>query len=770
MQDGGAVGGVGRDHRVAHVPADQEMWRSVREHFRDHFVQDYVKRSEGPAPTVLHVGTTACLDRHCRALYLKGMVGEPSVPHEPRRSIVVSRVISRCVVAQGWSDDNERGKEGGGETEQPLEPVEWFLCEGPVRGGTRSRGNPNPVETRWLLLSDFASTERDEAACVAVFGAYFDEQVLELESVWSGLVGVEPFKDEVRRIVRDARLAHLRQEPFPLGAVANTRFEGKPGTGKTTAASMLGRLLWLLGQLRYGHSQTEPRITPGDFTASYLGQTTKKARGMFSRFQGGLLFMDEAYTLSKCGDYKDDAANAILTCTERPSCDAGIMLVAGYEEEMEAGFFGVNPGLRRRFQKCIGFPAFTVKNLVLVVRRKIECSPPLRQPVEGFYGALELLLSEDNGLWENVNASLGDILLTELHNACNDRNDQCGSHDTVFTLADLHRAYTRCRNAQLKGRELEQRAASEKIVAQYQELLVAVHRAERGEDRRRLTVEMKHWIRSVASQGRLPRALVEREECVQCATCPWCAGDNVARLHQRWFCVNPNQVDCAWDFPVVCPMCQVYELTAPTSSQSKVMCPCGSEVDTAAALVFPVNGGVIKSYAAPSHRELPVDILRKVRDHLFREGLQVYGVNKVVIHLDVPEKALSMVTLVTPETSLYPVLVRDAELTVEEFALESCRVVPTRLPERKWITAEEVLEAFRNERQRRTPWAKPTKTDEATVMKAVRRAHPGNLLTTRKEKNRRKVTLYLNLLILAGRENSAAPPAQKKRRMDKENQ
>lgn len=149
---------------------------------------------------------------------------------------------------------------------------------------------------------------------------------------------------------------NLKSQPVSLHMV----FKGNPGTGKTTVARILGRIFKDIGLLNKGHLVEVERA---DLVGEYIGHTAQKAKEMIQKALGGILFVDEAYTLAQGGE-KDFGREAISTIVKQMEDhrDNLLVILAGYCHEMDH-FMRSNPGLRSRFPIHIHFNDYLCEEL-----------------------------------------------------------------------------------------------------------------------------------------------------------------------------------------------------------------------------------------------------------------------------------------------------------------------------------------------------------------------------------------------------------------------
>jgi probable Rubsico expression protein CbbX len=182
------------------------------------------------------------------------------------------------------------------------------------------------------------------------------------------LIGLRPVKARIREIAallvvdRARQQVGLETKPPSL----HMSFTGRPGTGKTTVAARMSKILHGLGYVRKGHVVTATR---DDLVGQYIGHTAPKTREMLKKAMGGVLFIDEAYYLYRPENERDYGAEAIeiLLQVMESNRDDLVVIFAGYKDRMDI-FYQSNPGLSSRVANHIDFPDYSAEELLAIAQ------------------------------------------------------------------------------------------------------------------------------------------------------------------------------------------------------------------------------------------------------------------------------------------------------------------------------------------------------------------------------------------------------------------
>jgi SpoVK/Ycf46/Vps4 family AAA+-type ATPase len=259
--------------------------------------------------------------------------------------------------------------------------------------------------------------------------------IAELFGDLDAMIGLQPVKDAIRSLVSQIRLRQRRGRGQAVSP--HLLFLGPPGTGKTTVARLVGDIFKSLGLLTRGHLVEVGRP---QLVAGYIGQTALKTTECIEEAMDGVLFIDEAYSLSR-GTEQDFGQEAIDTLNQEMENRRGRLCViaAGYPGPM-AGFLAANPGLASRFTVRVEFPGYSANELLAILRamaasEDYQLAPEAAAKARALFDARRRASPDSFG---NARAARG--LLAEMESRLSERTAAAadGSAElSIFTAPDV---------------------------------------------------------------------------------------------------------------------------------------------------------------------------------------------------------------------------------------------------------------------------------------------------------------------------------------------
>ena len=183
------------------------------------------------------------------------------------------------------------------------------------------------------------------------------------------LVGLKNIKYEVEKLKAYLSFINNSKDKLDLEVPnLNMVFYGNPGTGKTTVARAISKILFSLGYIK---SNKFKEVTTGDFVAGYVGQTAIKTKDLINKNKDGVIFIDEAYSFSSNGqEFADEALVEILKEMENKET---VFIFAGYTNEMK-NFISMNPGIQSRVSTYLEFKDYSLEELTNIFINNVEKS------------------------------------------------------------------------------------------------------------------------------------------------------------------------------------------------------------------------------------------------------------------------------------------------------------------------------------------------------------------------------------------------------------
>jgi len=224
----------------------------------------------------------------------------------------------------------------------------------------KSVSNTEQVDTNTILALDLPCEETEVKNLDQIFAEV------------NSLIGLENVKKQLNKMAAFIRVEQSRKKILGKSSSIDYHFAflGNPGTGKTTVARFLGKIFKSLGLISKGHLVEADR---SDLVAKFVGQTSDKTNKLIDSAMGGVLFIDEAYSLVVENSGNDFGRQAIQTLLKRMEDDKGkfIVVVAGYPAEMTK-LINSNPGLQSRFKKQITFEDYYPGELMLIFKKFVK--------------------------------------------------------------------------------------------------------------------------------------------------------------------------------------------------------------------------------------------------------------------------------------------------------------------------------------------------------------------------------------------------------------
>ncbi|MDY2781009.1 MAG: AAA family ATPase [Bulleidia sp.] len=296
--------------------------------------------------------------------------------------------------------------------------------------------NTDIVDVTVTVLEDKPVAVINDNKTILVRSKTSSEEIEAVNKEMDEIVGLVKVKDYVRSLQSHIRMQELRREQgLKVSSISKHMiFTGNPGTGKTTIARLLARYMKAIGALSKGQLV---EVTRADLVAKYVGQTAPLTMSVIKSAIGGVLFIDEAYSLYRGNEdsFGLECIDTIVKAMEDNRDDL-IVILAGYKKEMEV-FLESNSGLKSRFPNLIDFPDYTGEELqkIAVLQAKgkgyvisEEAYLPLQEyftkvqevrAAEAGNGRLarniveEAILKQSNRLVENPSQKLDELRLED---------------------------------------------------------------------------------------------------------------------------------------------------------------------------------------------------------------------------------------------------------------------------------------------------------------------------------------------------------------------
>ncbi|OPA74694.1 stage V sporulation protein K [Paenibacillus selenitireducens] len=249
---------------------------------------------------------------------------------------------------------------------------------GRVMASTGQRSESRPSRQISVILRNQEPTattqpaqEMESTGHAAAKAVAHNSHFAEMQKDLDQLIGLDNIKELVYEIYALLQVSQMRTEAGLLSGthVYHMVFKGNPGTGKTTVARIVAKLFQQMGVISKGHLIEVERA---DLVGEYIGHTAQKTRDLVKKAVGGVLFIDEAYSLARGGekDFGKEAIDTLVKAMEDMK-NQFVLILAGYSGEMDF-FMQTNPGLPSRFPIQIEFPDYTIDQLIQIAELMVK--------------------------------------------------------------------------------------------------------------------------------------------------------------------------------------------------------------------------------------------------------------------------------------------------------------------------------------------------------------------------------------------------------------
>ena len=252
-----------------------------------------------------------------------------------------------------------------------------------------------------------------------------------------GLVGLKSVKEEITNLTSYLNLQIQRGEKNTFQG-KHYIFTGNPGTGKTTVARIMSKVFRTLGILSRGHLVEADR---SKLVAGFSGQTAIKTNQLVDSAIGGVLFIDEAYTLAS-SEHDSFGSEAIDTLLKRLEDDRGkfICIVAGYTRQMH-DFIDSNPGLKSRFTQTINFEDYTAEELTQIflnmsIARKFLVSDEMKAAVKRMFDQIYLRRDRNFGNAREARRLFDETIENQSHRLVEEMSKHPLTDEEMFTIVE----------------------------------------------------------------------------------------------------------------------------------------------------------------------------------------------------------------------------------------------------------------------------------------------------------------------------------------------